>query len=435
MIDLPRTRFFLDLKLDDKPARAVLSDPSGATPPTDVELGAAPYQLGMTLTAGGPDGRLVPQLGTLTAIPAPPPFDPALDGDDGVLSIDWDLRHKQRLETQDTARLQIRLTNRSNYYEADQLKIAVRALRPDGSELVEAREDGSALLSLWPAEQEFGCLRARQSTWFNLLLVTRGPRPDLYTLAVDVHYELVYVYREFCRKVAAVAHLPLHIHGVAPADLERPPGTAPPPPPGPLIPAPPASHLERISISHRRLHMAQNDKNESIHSRRRELHPIERKVTLPGGGELIVRYRLVKGSHTRPDDSRGSFGFNPATREIESYFSTSDEAAMEITLLNKSDLHLKHVRLTNVRLFARNDDDGVGGPADTEKLPDGNLLFEVLPNDVYFGQLHQDEDRIKFLGLVTRGVHGGRFFVRFDLQYEIVDGCAIVHLPLTVNPD
>jgi hypothetical protein len=427
MTDLPVTRFFLDLKLGDKPARAVLSDPSGATPPADAELGtAAPYQLGMTFTAGGPDGRLVPQLDTLTAIPAAPspPFDPALDGDDGVLSIDWDLLHKQRLETQDTARLQIRLTNRSNYYEADQLKIVVRALRPDGSELVATREDGSALLSLWPAEHELRRLGKHETASFDYLVVTRGPGPDLYTLAVDVHYELIYVYREFCREVAAVAHLPLHIHGVdAPV------------PPGPLIPAPPASQLERISISHRRLHMSQNETHESIYSRRRELHAIERKVDLPGGGHLVARYRLVKGSHTRPDDSRCSFGINPATREVESYFSTSDEAAMEIALINKSDLHLKHVRITNVRLFVMTDDDSVGGPADTEKLPDGNLLFEVLPNDVYFGQLHQDEDRIKFLGLVTRGVHSGRFFVRFDLQYEIVDGCAIVHLPLTVNPD
>ncbi|HEX3762050.1 MAG TPA: hypothetical protein VHW23_25290 [Kofleriaceae bacterium] len=426
MTDLPVTRFFLDLQLDTRPARAVLSDPSDAASSADVELGAAPYQLGMTFTAGGSDGRLVPQLGTLTVVPTapPPPFDPALDGDDGVLSIDWDIVHKRRLETQDTARLQIRLTNRSNYYEADHLRLVVRALSPDGTELTATRDDGSALLSLWPAEQEFGCLRAHQTARFDYLVVTRGPRPDLYTLAVDVHYQLVYVYRELCREIGAIAHLPLRIHGAnAPAH------------PGPLVPAPPASPLERISISHRRLHMSDNDKSEFGHPRHRELHAIERKVILPGGGELVVRYRLVKGSHTRPDDSRGSFGINPQTREIESYFSTSDEAAMEIILLNKSELHLKHVRITNVRLFAMNDDDSVGAAADAEKLPDGNLLFEVLPNDVYFGQLLQDDARVKYLGLVTRGVHSGRFFVRFDLQYEIVDGCAIVHLPLTVNPD
>jgi len=426
MTDLPVTRFLLDLRLDTVPARAVLSDPTDPGAIAAVELGAAPYQLGMTFTAGGADGRLVPQLGSLTAIPppAPPPFDPALDGDDGVLSIDWDLVHKQRLETQDTARLQIRLTNRSNYYEADHLKVVVRARSPDGSELVATRGDGSALLSLWPAEQELGCLRAHQTARLDYLVVARGPRPDLYTLAVDVHYELVYVYREFCRAIGAIAHLPLRIHGAGTPAL-----------PGPLIPAPPASAIERIAISHRRLHMSDNEKTEYGQPRRHELHAIERKVILPGGGELVVRYRLVKGSHARPDDSRGSFGINPATREVESYFSTSDEAAMEIALINKSELHLKHVRLANVRLFAMNDDDSVGPAADCEKLPDGNLLFEVLPNEVYFGQIFQDDARIKYLGLVTRGVHSGRFFVRFDLQYEIVDGCAIVHLPLTVNPD
>jgi hypothetical protein len=426
MIDLPVTRFVLDLNLSDKPARAVLSDASDAASSADVELGtAAPFQLGLTFAAGGPDGRLVPQLASLTAIPAapPPPFDPALAGDDGVLSIDWEILHKQRLETQDSARLRLKLTNRSNYYEADQLRIVVRALSPDGSELLATRDDGSALFSLWPAEQEIACLRAQETAPFDYLLVTRGPRPDLYTLAVDVYYDLVYVYRARCREITAVAHLPLHIHGAnAPAH------------PGPLIPAPPASTLERISLSHRSLHMSDNQKSEYGHSRR-ALHAIERKVILPGGGELIVRYRLVKGSHNKPDESRGSYGYNPDTREVESYFSTSDEAAMEISLANKSDLHLKHVRITNVRLFTMNDDDSVGQAADTEKLPDGNLLFEVLPNDVYFGQLFQEDSKIKYLGLVTRGVHSGRFFIRFDLQYEIVDGNAIVHLPLIVNPD
>jgi hypothetical protein len=380
----------------------------------------------MRSTAGAPDGRLVPQLASLRSVrAAPPPFDPALDGDDGVLSIDWDLVRDKRLETQDTARLQIRLTNRSNYYEADHLKIVVRVLSPDGTELDTVRPDGNAHLSLWPGEQELGCLRAKGTARFDYLLVTRGPRPDLYTLAVDVHYELVYVYREFCREIGAIAHLPLRIHGDGGPDH-----------PGPLIPAPDRPALERISITHRRLHMSEIEKTEPPHHHHRPaLHAVERKVILPGGGELIVRYRLVKGSHVRQDDSHSRFGYNPATREIESYFSTSDEAAVEISLINKSELHLKHVRITNVRLFDMKDDDCVGDPADTEKLPDGNLLFEVLPHDVYFGPLFHDDARVKHLGLVTRGVHSGRYFIRFDVQYEIVDGCAVVHLPLTVNPD
>lgn len=171
------------------------------------------------------------------------------------------------------------------------------------------------------------------------------------------------------------------------------------------------------------------------HARGRELHAIEHKVTLPGGGELCVSYRLVKGSHTKPDESRCSMGYNPKTKEIESYFSTSDEAAMEITVRNNSNFHLKHIYLTDVHLFHANDNGGQGLPADKDRLPDGNYLFEVLPNDVYFGSLVHDEARTKYLGLVTRGVQAGRFLVRFEVKYEIVDGSACLSLPLHVNPD
>lgn len=174
---------------------------------------------------------------------------------------------------------------------------------------------------------------------------------------------------------------------------------------------------------------------EHSHARGRVLHAIERKVMLPGGGELCISYRLVKGSHIKPDETRCSFGYNPATKQVESYFSTSDEAAMEITVRNHSDLHLKHIYLTDVHLFHSDDDGGMGKPADKDTLPDGNHLFEVLPSDVYFGHLCQGESRTKYLGLVSRGVHAGRFLVRFDVKYEIVDGNACVSLPLHVNPD
>lgn len=171
------------------------------------------------------------------------------------------------------------------------------------------------------------------------------------------------------------------------------------------------------------------------HSRRRDLHAIERKVILPGGGEVIVCYRLVKGSHERPEEDRGSFGFNPTTKEIESYFSTSDEADMEITLRNQSGLHLQHIYLKDVHVFHAKDGDCLGPPADIEKLPDGNYLFQVLPNDVYFGHLEPGEARTRFLGLVTRGIRPGRFVVNFEVNYEIDRGKATVDLPLHVNPD
>jgi hypothetical protein len=170
-------------------------------------------------------------------------------------------------------------------------------------------------------------------------------------------------------------------------------------------------------------------------SHAREIHPIERRILLPGGGELHLHYRLVKGSYTRPDERRGSFGYNPLTKKIETYFSTLDEAAMEITIRNLSDFQLKHVYLTDVHPFYANDDESPGEPADKDRLPDGNYLFEVLPTELYFGSFAQDEARTKYLGVVTRGVRPGQFLIRFDVKYEIVNGSARVHLPLSVNPD
>ncbi len=363
----------------------------------------------------------------MSNLPATPlPFDPALAGDDGVLSIEWQLSDHQ-LETQDTTKLHVSLTNRSSYFEADELEIWIRIKAPDGSEPGE-RPDGCALLAIWPAAQSVRTIAPQTTQSFDYFIVARGPRAGLYTMAVEVNYKLVYVYRELCRQTTAIANLPLHIQGGSGLPL-----------PGPLLPLPPSSepHLERISTPQRRLHMSGHieQDGEYGHSRRRELHAIERRVILPGGGEVIVSYRLVKGSHTRPDESCGSFGYNPASKAIESYFSTSDEAAMEITMRNQSNLHLKHVNLTDVQLFYANDDGSADEPADQEQLPDGNLLFEVLPSEAYFGHLVPGESRTRHLGLVTRGVQAGRFLVRFEVRYEIVDGVACVHLPLIVNPD
>jgi hypothetical protein len=431
MTDLPATRFLLELKLDAKPPRAVMSDITTGAPTdsADVELGtSAPYQLGMTFRADTPTGTLVPQLNTLIAIPAAPPrpFDPALAGDDGVLSLDWQVRDRS-LETQDETVLQIALTNRSSYYETRDLEMGLELIACDGS-LPRDRErpDGSALVSILPAVQWARCIGPHSTSLFDFVLVTRGPRAGLYNLAVEVNYKLVYVYRELCRQTLAIASLPLRIHG----------GSTPPLI-GPLVSPPYKSQPEQITVPQRKLHMSELVEKAVEHnpSKRRELHAIERKVALPGGGELCVSYRLVKGSNTRPDDSRCSFGYNPRTKEIESYFSTSDEAAMEITLRNHSDFHLKHIYLTDMHLFTANDEGGAGVPADKDTLPDGNHLFEVLPGEVYFGHLTRDESRTRYLGLVTRGVHPGHFLIRFDVKYEIVDGSACVSLPLSVNPD
>jgi len=59
----------------------------------------------------------------------------------------------------------------------------------------------------------------------------------------------------------------------------------------------------------------------------------------------------------------------------------------------------------------------------------------VLPGEVYFGHLDPEQSHVRYLGLVTRGIKPGRFLVRFQVHYEIVDGKAWINLPLLVNPD
>jgi hypothetical protein len=428
MTDLPPTRFRLELLLDTRPPRAVMSDITTGDPigSTEIELGAAPYRLGMTFTAATPTGPLQPQLSSLQSVPPPPPppFDPALAGDDGVLSLAWELRDRG-IDTQDETVLVVALKNRSYYYEVADLEIHLDLAPADGSAL-EPRPDGSALISIWPDPQWARRIEPQLSQQFEYIVVTRGPRAGLYQLSVEVRYQLFYVQRELVRDTRAIAHLPLHIHGGSGEPVT-----------GNIISPHSSSRFEQITIAQRKLHMTDLIENEAEygHSRRRELHPIEHKVPLPGGGEICVAYRLVKGSHTRPDDSRCSYGYNPRTKETESYFSTSDEAALELKLVNDSSFDLRHVNITDVHLFAATDSGGMGLPADTEKLPDGNHLFEVLPGEVYFGHLDPKQVQTRYLGLVTRGVKPGRFLVRFEVHYEIVDGVAWVSLPLLVNPD
>lgn len=443
MSDLPSSefKFAFELRFGDQPPRAVLKDASGgAAALADVELDPTPpYTIAMAFSADRTTGGVKPELTRLAGLPARP-FDPALAGDDGVLTIDWhfvkpapgttepaqaSLRtvHDRPLETQGKAVLRIFLTNRSNYYEAGDLQITMGAKLPDGTEPGQ-RPDGNELLSIWPDVQATQTIPANQMRWFDYLVVTRGTQAGLYTLEVHVEYKLFYVHRELCRTTEAVAHLPLHVQG----------GSTPPIPGG-LRPLPATQHpqLERIS-PHRRLHMSEHD--DRGHSSKRSLQPIERKMPLPGGGELNIQYRLVKGSNTRPDESRPRYGWNPDTKEAESYFSTADEAAMEITIHNRSGFHLKHIYLSDVivSLFQQFPD-GSKGAAFVERLPDGNFQFEVLPNEVYFGSLQPDDRRTRYLGLVTRGVRAGDFFIQFDVCYEIVDGKATLSLPITVKPD
>jgi hypothetical protein len=358
--------------------------------------------------------------------PKPLPFDPSLAGDDGVLSIDWQLSD-QRLSTQDTTQLTVTLRNNASYYEAEALQTKLRILTPDGRD-AGIRPDGSPLLALSPTVQTVARIAPKSEHVLEYFIATRGPQAGVYAIEVEVAYHLVYVYREVCRHTKAMARLPIRVHGG---------GTAPRTDSIHALPTSSDPHIERLTISQRKLHMSEQVEQvgEYGHARRRELHAIERKVILPGGGEVIVSYRLVKGSHERPEDCRPAHGWNPTTKEIESYFSTSDEAEIEITMRNCSELHLRHIHLHNIHLFEANGDWAKGKPADDQKLPDGNFTFQVLPDNVYFGHLLPTETSVRYLGLVTRGVRDGRFLIDFDVKYEIVDGKFPLALPLVVRPD
>jgi hypothetical protein len=172
----------------------------------------------------------------------------------------------------------------------------------------------------------------------------------------------------------------------------------------------------------------------STRHRHRILRPIQQHIPLPGGGHLDVSYRLTKNNHPDPDHCTCSYGINPESNTVESYFSSQDTAALELSLHNHSPHHLKHVRLSKIRLLCVTEDNLPGPPAD-KTLPDGNLLFEIVPADLYYGHLSAHETERKYLSLITRGVGPGNYYVQMDIQYDVEQCTVVVDLPLTVNPD
>src|SRR5262249_18786995 len=149
---------------------------------------------------------------------------------------------------------------------------------------------------------------------------------------------------------------------------------------------------------------------------------------------LGVSYRLLKGHHRGSDDASCSYGRHPDNGEIESYFSTQDTATLEVTLDNESHSHLKHVRLSDIQLMSVDTEKSAGGVV-MDTLPDGNLLFEVVPSDVYFGHLSPHAKTSKYLSLITRGVKAGHYAVKVRVHYDIEQCHLPVDLWLTVRPD
>jgi hypothetical protein len=245
----------------------------------------------------------------------------------------------------------------------------------------------------------------------------------LYSVEVTIAYRLLYWDGRRARDVSRHA-LPVQGNGV---HLDIPRSSLPAP-----MPRQP-SLLRSNAMSRER----QSSYLASLSPKARHQHhlkPIEQQFPLPGGGHLGVSYRLIKGHHRDPDRSGCSYGHNPDTNEVESYFSTQDTAVLELTLHNESHHDLKHVFLAGIRIMSINDEKTVNGPAN-ETLPDGNLLFEVVPNDVYFGHIDPNEKEVRFLSLITRGTASGHYAVQFHVHYDIEQCRVPVNLWLTVRPD
>lgn len=153
------------------------------------------------------------------------------------------------------------------------------------------------------------------------------------------------------------------------------------------------------------------------------LSPQYQEVSLREGGKLGITFYLAKGhSNARCVCGVGANG------EPESYFQTIDTAALLVKITNKGSLGVRHLYATKVKVMR-------GDHEMTDPLPDGNLLFENVPLDVYYGNLEPGMSVTKEIELITRGTAPGAYQVMFDFSYA-VEGCALsVALPISVCPD
>jgi hypothetical protein len=378
-------------------------------PPARLELAPdaeLPYQLAVDRTAGLPD-HLILRLNE--------PFDPQVTRDSNVLQVETSLSD-HRFDTQDDTKYILHLTNKSRYYLAEDIHVGVTIDPAEQPRL----PDGNVSLTLMPCEQHLQCLDPGQTRDLVFIAVARGPRPGLYSVDVTLAYRLLYWDGRRARDSSR--HI-LPVQGAGRFfDIPR---TSP------------------ALMPRQTTHSGSNDMSDERHaktffaplptkSHHRHLKPIEQHFPLPGGGHLGVSYRLLKG-HRSDDEPSCSYGRHPEHDAIESYFSTQDTAVLEVTLDNESHHDLKHVRLSGIHIL----------PVDPEKpgkhlkdtLPDGNLLFEVVPDDVYFGHLAPHAHAMKFLSLITRGVHAGHYTVKVLVNYDIEQCHFPVDLWLTVRPD
>jgi hypothetical protein len=399
-----------------------LSNPG--QPPTRLALAAGaklPYPLAIDQVQGSPQQLLV-------RLDRPDdPFDPEVTRDSNVLHVATSLSD-HRFETQDDTRYILHITNQSRYYIAEDIHVSVRLDLSEQSKLSDEAaaliDEDFATLSLTPGEQHIPCIDPGQTRDLVFVAVSRGPKPGLYHVDVTVAYRIVYWDGRGARDSSR--HL-LPVHGPdSHFDLPRTSQPA-------LMPRQP-SLARSNTMSDERPQQKVFFASPPAKPNHRHLKPIEQRFPLPGGGWLVVSYRLLKGMNRDADGTSSTYGCHPDTGEVESYFSTQDTAVLELTLSNESIHSLKHLRLSNIHIMSVETEKS---PAKVVKdtLPDGNLLFEVVPSEAYFGHLAAQAKAVRYLSLITRGIHWGNYTIHVQVNYDIEQCQFPVDLGVTVRPD
>lgn len=153
------------------------------------------------------------------------------------------------------------------------------------------------------------------------------------------------------------------------------------------------------------------------------LSPCHKETEPREGVSLLITYHLAKGRlHPRNVCGRTDNG------EIESYFQTIDHANMIIKVTNQGRSGLRHLNAARLRLLKN-------GQEVNDRLPDGNLLFEIVPDDRYFGDIGPGQSIQKEVGLVTRGIAPGDYEVALDFTYTVENSSTCTRLPIRVCPD
>ena len=67
--------------------------------------------------------------------------------------------------------------------------------------------------------------------------------------------------------------------------------------------------------------------------------------------------------------------------------------------------------------------------------PEPHPLFEVVPGEAYFGHLASQAKAVRYLSLITRGIHWGNYTIHVQVNYDIEQCQFPVDLGVTVRPD